>query len=75
MRLATIPWGFPQHFWRVITSYSIHYTKLYEMGIDPNGTLPHPSEGTLPLLPSLGKKDQSNGLLYELINSQKSTKK
>ncbi len=45
------------------------------MGIDPNGTLPHPSEGTLPLLPSLGKKDQSNGLLYELINTQKSTEK
>lgn len=37
------------------------------MGIDPKGTLPHATEGTLPLLPSLGKKGQSNGLLTELI--------
>ncbi len=37
------------------------------MGIDPHGTLPHPLEGKLPILPSLSVKDQSNGLLYELI--------
>jgi len=37
------------------------------MGIDPNGTLPHISEGALPILPSLGKQGQSNGLLYEII--------
>jgi hypothetical protein len=37
------------------------------MGIDPNGTLPHAIEGNLPMLPSLGKSGQSNGLLLELI--------
>lgn len=37
------------------------------MGINPKGTLPHISEGLLPVLPSLGKEGQSNGLLYELI--------
>jgi Protein of unknown function (DUF1501) len=37
------------------------------MGIDPNGTLPHTIEGNLPMLPSLGKSGQSNGLLLELI--------
>ena len=37
------------------------------MGIDPRGTLPHPLEGNLPILPSLGVANQSNGLLYELI--------
>ena len=37
------------------------------MGIDPNGTLPHSIEGNLPMLPSLGKNGQSNGLLLELI--------
>lgn len=37
------------------------------MGINPKGTLPHISEGALPVLPSLGKEGQSNGLLYELI--------
>lgn len=37
------------------------------MGINPKGTLPHLSEGKLPLLPSLGKEGQSNGLLYEII--------
>jgi len=37
------------------------------MGIDPKGTLPHISEGALPILPSLGKQGQSNGLLYEII--------
>ena len=41
------------------------------MGIDPKSTLPHISEGKLPILPSLGKEKQSNGLLYELINSKK----
>ena len=37
------------------------------MGIDPNGTLPHTIEVNLPILPSLGKSGQSNGLLLELI--------
>lgn len=37
------------------------------MGINPNGTLPHSIEGNLPMLPSLGKNGQSNGLLLELI--------
>ncbi len=41
------------------------------MGIDPNGTLPHILEGALPILPSLGKEGQSNGLLYELIEQKK----
>lgn len=40
------------------------------MGIDPNGSLPHILEGNLPVLPSLGKEGQSNGLLYELINQK-----
>lgn len=38
------------------------------MGIDPSGTLPHKTEGDLPLLPSLGKTGQSNGILSELIH-------
>ncbi len=38
------------------------------MGIDPYGTLPHPQYEQLPILPSLGKKNQSNGLLNELID-------
>ena len=38
------------------------------VGIDPKGVLPHVSEGKLPILPSLGKEGQSNGLLYELID-------
>jgi len=38
------------------------------MGIDLQSTLPHISEGKLPILPSLGKEKQSNGLLYELIS-------
>ena len=38
------------------------------MGIDPYGTLPHVSEGDLPILPSLLNKKQSNGLLYEIID-------
>ena len=41
------------------------------MGIDPYGTLPHVSEGELPILPSLLNKEQSNGLLYEIIDLQK----
>lgn len=41
------------------------------MGINPKGTLPHISEGNLPILPSLGKENQSNGLLYELTNLKK----
>jgi hypothetical protein len=40
------------------------------MGIDPMGTLPHKLEGNLPILPSLGKEKQSNGLLYELITQK-----
>lgn len=39
------------------------------MGIDPYGTLPHEvSESHLPILPSLLNKEQSNGLLYEIID-------
>lgn len=38
------------------------------MGINPFGTLPHISEGNLPILPSLKNKDQSNGLLYEILD-------
>lgn len=41
------------------------------MGIDPQSTLPHISEGKLPILPSLGNDKQSNGLLYELISLKK----
>jgi len=41
------------------------------MGIDPKGTLPHLLSGALPILPSLGKEGQSNGLLYELIEQKK----
>jgi hypothetical protein len=41
------------------------------MGIDPYGTLPHVSEGNLPILPSLLKKSESNGLLYEIIDIKK----
>lgn len=37
------------------------------MGINPHGNLPHIRHGSLPLLPSLGKTNQSNGLLYEII--------
>lgn len=37
------------------------------MGIDPYGTLPHKTEGNLPILPSLGKTGQSNGLLKEIL--------
>lgn len=39
------------------------------MGIDPYGTLPHEVfESHLPILPSLLNKEQSNGLLYEIID-------
>ena len=41
------------------------------MGIDPYGTLPHVSEGDLPILPSLLNEKQSNGLLYEIIDIKK----
>jgi hypothetical protein len=41
------------------------------MGIDPYGTLPHVSEGDLPILPSLLDKKTSNGLLYEIIDVKK----
>lgn len=41
------------------------------MGIDPKGTLPHILAGALPILPSLGKEGQSNGLLYELMEPKK----
>ena len=41
------------------------------MGIDPKGTLPHILAGALPILPSLGKEGQSNGLLYELMDPKK----
>lgn len=40
------------------------------MGIDPYGTLPHVSEGSLPILPSLLEK-KSEGLLYEIIDLKK----
>lgn len=41
------------------------------MGIDPYGTLPHVSEGNLPILPSLLNEKQSYGLLYEIIDIKK----
>ncbi|MBR5105687.1 MAG: DUF1501 domain-containing protein, partial [Alistipes sp.] len=41
------------------------------MGIDPYGTLPHVSEGELPILPSLLDKKRSHGLLYEIIDVKK----
>ena len=41
------------------------------MGIDPYGTLPHVSEGDLPILPSLLDKNRSHGLLYEIIDIKK----
>jgi len=37
------------------------------LGIKLDATLPHASEGNLPILPSYGKANQSNGLLKELI--------
>lgn len=40
------------------------------MGIDPYGTLPHVSEGDLPILPSL-LDEKSYGLLYEIIDLKK----
>jgi hypothetical protein len=41
------------------------------MGIDPYGTLPHVSEGELPILPSLLDSKKSHGLLYEIIDLKK----
>lgn len=41
------------------------------MGIDPYGTLPHVSEGNLPILPSLLDEKKSYGLLYEIIDLKK----
>lgn len=41
------------------------------MGIDPYGTLPHVSEGDLPILPSLLDKKRSYGLLYEIMDVKK----
>ena len=41
------------------------------MGIDPYGTLPHVSEGNLPILPSQLNKNQEGGLLYEIIDIKK----
>lgn len=41
------------------------------MGIDPYGTLPHVSEGDLPILPSLLVDKESHGLLYEIIDVKK----
>ena len=41
------------------------------MGINPYGTLPHVSEGDLPILPSLLDKKRSHGLLYEIIDVKK----
>ncbi len=41
------------------------------MGIDPYGTLPHVSEGELPILPSLLDSKKSYGLLYEIIDVKK----
>ncbi|MBQ3246872.1 MAG: DUF1501 domain-containing protein [Alistipes sp.] len=41
------------------------------MGIDPYGTLPHVSEGNLPILPSLLNKNREGGLLYEIIDIKK----
>lgn len=41
------------------------------MGIDPYGTLPHVSEGDLPILPSLLVDKENHGLLYEIIDVKK----
>lgn len=41
------------------------------MGIDPYGTLPHVSEGDLPILPSLLDKKRSHGMLYEIMDIKK----
>lgn len=41
------------------------------MGIDPYGTLPHVSEGDLPILPCLLDEKRSYGLLYEIIDIKK----
>ena len=41
------------------------------MGINPYGTLPHVSEGDLPILPSLLDDSKEGGLLYEIIDIKK----
>lgn len=38
------------------------------LGIDPKGTIKHPTAGDIPLLPSYGNADTSAGMLTELIN-------
>lgn len=38
------------------------------LGIDPYGTLPHVSEGNLPILPSLLDTTKEGGLLYEITD-------
>lgn len=38
------------------------------LGIDPYGTLPHASEGNLPILPSLLDTTKEGGLLYEITD-------
>lgn len=37
------------------------------MGIDPLGTVEHPVLGPIPMLPSYGKENQSNGMLVEIM--------
>ncbi len=39
------------------------------MGVDPKGTVRHPSLGEIPLFPSLGKTKQSAGMLTEIMKS------
>lgn len=39
----------------------------YLMGYDPSSTISHPQLGKIPLLPSLGKKEDSEGILTELF--------
>jgi len=40
------------------------------MGIDPKGTVTHPSLGEIPVLPSYGVKEQSNGMLSEIMKKR-----
>lgn len=40
------------------------------MGIDPKGTVTHPSLGEIPVLPSYGTKEQSNGMLTEIMKTK-----
>lgn len=37
------------------------------MGIDPHGTVEHPVLGDIPILPSYGRKGQSEGMLTEIM--------